>query len=123
MDAFRRALTGDPESDVEPLQIMPKPNTSMKRVRARLHRVAPKKTKGLERQMVARCRAANTQVEIVSWPMPDLEAMRIRVKGVPAFCSPIFFRDTGRCRWRTRLKIRLRMDYFPSCTHPPAFQR
>ena len=43
--------------------------------------------KGRSYRMVADYRAANAQVELVPWPMPDLEGMASRFRGVPAFCS------------------------------------
>ena len=118
-EGFRRALTGEPPADVEPLRVKLRPGADLQRVKAKPRMVAPEKREWLEKQMeqlmlanmvyanpqascasaamavpkgpryrmVADYRAANAQVELVPWPMPNLEEATAKFRGVPAFCS------------------------------------
>lgn len=119
MGVLRRALTGEPATDMDPLHGVFKPDEANEHVRARPRSLSPEGTDWMEDKMqrlvvadmvrpsrhvicssmateepegrgyrmVAGCRAANAQVELVLRPMPDLEAMVSRFGRVPPFCS------------------------------------
>lgn len=55
VDVFRRALTGEPAADMEPLGIVLMPDTSLERMRARPRQVAPEKMEWLGSQIQLLC--------------------------------------------------------------------
>lgn len=80
--------------------------------------------KGQGYETVVELRAANRQVELVLWSIPDLEAMSSRLREVTVPCSKENrCRATGRFTWFRPSRIYLRFWLGPEGTRPPGSYR